>query len=239
MGGTLAPTICQILFLCNDSAVISDSGKHRTDIYPPDPNPAAIPLPCSVTGSTSVLFLRLSCDPSIIPIPPWRAVLFRLIASPPPSNHQPLLSASPQPPSASAFPLLSPYSLSSAATPPPSCWTTTSPTTHLPQTASAPPLLDSIPPLPAATPLLRSPSFPGVTMHHAISYRFVTFRFSLGIHNPLHVSPSVFFLFLACRVSSRLHEAIICLSSMSPSLLLSASGTPIPQRVFAFCCGYM
>lgn len=184
-GGTLAPTICQIFFLCNDSAVISDSRKQRTDIYPHPPQPRH--------HSPAILCHRVYIRP--LPAPQLRSFHHShpSLACCAFSPHRFTAPLQPPPP-----PLRLPTSPVGIRFPSPLpllvllCRHAT-PTAHLPQTASAPPLLDSIPPLPAATRLLRSPSFPGVTMHHAISYRFVTFRFSLGIHNPLHVSLSVFF----------------------------------------------
>lgn len=63
--------------------------EHRR---PPAVCPTPVALLCQWVSIR--LFLQLSCDPSIISISPWRAVLFRLIASP-----APVLSASTPTPS--------------------------------------------------------------------------------------------------------------------------------------------
>lgn len=96
-----------------------------------------------------------------------------------------------------------PLSLSSPPTrspPPPRHLLPVGPPPPPPHTFRKPPLRR----LSLTPSLLSPPSLPVLPRcHHAISYRFVTFRFSLGIHNPLHVSVRLFFVpRVPCFISS-------------------------------------
>lgn len=80
-------------------------------------------------------------------------------------------------------------------------------------------------PLPPSPPVLLR-----VIMHHAISYQFVILYFLLGIHNPLHISPSVF-----CSLWPAFH-LLNYLAFIGVPVFLSVSRMLMPQSVFVAVC---
>lgn len=84
---------------------------------------------------------------------------------------------------------------------------------------------------PTATPSLIPLVLTHVIMHHAISYRFVTFCFLLGIHNLLYYLSLSFSLCVLCFIFSTWSNYLAFIS-----VSLSVSRVSMPQCVFVPVC---
>lgn len=115
--GSLATNIHQTLLLCNHMPSFQAAGNTENLLLFVS-LPPSLPPPALLCHRVSIrLSLRLSCDPSIISISPWCAVLFRLIASPAPC---PLCTPRPSPfsPLCISLPLFVSFNTPSTCTPP-------------------------------------------------------------------------------------------------------------------------